>query len=73
MARFTITYGQAGYWAIQVWPKDQKKGLRYGQSWFNYFSEFQENSDEPFPQLFYETDRKKAEQIIHENTQYLIA
>lgn len=68
---FKITYGQQAYWITKVWPKDEEKGLRYGQSWYNHFSEFQENPNEPFPELFYEKDTEKAKQIISEKTKYI--
>lgn len=70
--RFSITCGQSGYWKAHVWHKDKAKGLRYGQSWYNYFSEFQETSQEPFPKLFYEKDDEKAKQLIEENTEFKV-
>ena len=68
--RFSITHGQSQYWLVHIWPKDQIKGLRYGQSWFNNFCEFQEIPNEPFTKLFYENEPAKAKQIIEENTNY---
>ena len=70
--RFQITYGQSGYWKAHVWPKEKEQGQRYGQSWYNYFAEFQEKLQKPFPELFYERDVEKAKQIIEDNTEYLI-
>ncbi len=70
--RFSITFGQQGYWLAHVWPKDKTKGLRYGQSWYNYFAEFQETPQAPFPELFYERDTQKAKEIIEANTEYRV-
>jgi len=69
-ARFNITYGQSGYWLAHVWPKDKAQGQRYGQSWYNYFAEFQTTPQKPFPELFYERDTEKAKKIIEDNTRY---
>lgn len=68
--RFKITYGQSGYFLAHVWPLDKAKGLRYGQSWYNYFAEFQTEPQAPFPELFYERDTEKAKKIIENNTEY---
>jgi hypothetical protein len=71
--RFQVTYGQLAYWSVFIWPKHKEKGLRYGQSWFSHFYEFQspEFKETPFPELFYETNIEKAKQLIEDNTQYI--
>jgi len=68
MKRFSITYGQSGYWKAKIWPKDKEQGLRYGQSFCNHFLP----AGDSFPILFYETNTEKAKELIEKNTEYRI-
>lgn len=72
MNKFKLTYGQVAYWSSVVWREHEKNGLRYGQSFYVHFHEFRDIPDEPFPELFYETDEDKAREIIVKNTEYVV-
>jgi len=67
--RFQLTYGQYAYFKEMVWPK-VKEHQRWGQAFYNEFSEWQTKPQEPFPELFYEKDDDKAMIIIEENTEF---
>lgn len=71
--RFHVTYAQFEEWERNVWPKDKKRGIRLGQSYFNHFSEFQhpKYKGQPFPELFYQDDNKRAKELVYSCTDFI--
>lgn len=56
-----ITFDKFDRWRLQFFNSKDNKHLRFGQAFVNTFYP---SVGEPISHLFYETDMKKAEEII---------
>jgi len=65
-----ISYSQYGRFMADVWPKC-KEHQRFGQAFFNFVYMTGCPCPTSWPELFYEKDNSKAQDLIKENTEFV--